>query len=177
MSIHEYTPKQALDTLMQKLEKGDPQLAAKIQAAIDAGKDIRETDPGRQRRRPRYYRKTVPLSYEEALDVAMDALRAYFIEQPLFVNSCVANMSEAAIDVQRHQLQPPPWFDAKEQSDHVALQAKGKERTIVIELQTETQIPRREEEPFELTAVDTDELREQRHNWDSLKSLVSFGKE
>ena len=46
----EYTPQQALEILMKKLGARDEALAAQVQAAIDAGKDVSETEPAIARR-------------------------------------------------------------------------------------------------------------------------------
>lgn len=45
MSAHEYTPEQALEVLMKKLGGQDKELTAHVQIAIDAGKDVSETEP------------------------------------------------------------------------------------------------------------------------------------
>ena len=85
------TPQQALEIpVMRSLQAKDHELAAQIQAVVDAGKDVEETEQSRGRRkRSRSYRKTMPYTYEEGLRVALDALRSYFVEQPLFVDSCL----------------------------------------------------------------------------------------
>lgn len=100
MNIHDYTPQQALDALMKQLRARDNLLASRVQAVVDAGKDISETEPAIDRRKkPRIYRKTVPFSHEEALQAAIDAFQAYFLEQPLFANSAADNFHKAAIGV------------------------------------------------------------------------------
>ena len=94
MAANEYTPQQAFEVLMNHLRKRDGQLATHIQAVVDAGKDVDETQQvGQRRKRSRSYRRTVPYSYEEASLVALDALQAYFVEQPLFIDSCAKNMA------------------------------------------------------------------------------------
>src|ERR1035438_4281644 len=96
MSNHDFTPQQALELLMRKLGERDGQLVAQVQASVDAGKDVLETEPRTDRRKkPRVYRRTVPYSYDEAFRVAVDALAAYFIEQPLFIKSCLDNMAQS----------------------------------------------------------------------------------
>src|SRR5690242_17055824 len=94
MSSHEYSPQQALDVLMRKLQARDETLAAQVQSAIDAGKDVTETERATDRRKKdRVYRKTVPFTHDEALQVALDALQANFVEQPLFVDSAADNLA------------------------------------------------------------------------------------
>lgn len=77
MPVNQYTPQQALDLLMEKLAARDETLAAQVQAALDAGKDVSETEPATHRRKKaRVYRKTVPFTHKEALQIALDALQA-----------------------------------------------------------------------------------------------------
>ncbi|HKH46317.1 MAG TPA: hypothetical protein VKM72_16775 [Thermoanaerobaculia bacterium] len=97
MSTHDYTAAQALELLLGKLKERDADLALHVQSAIDAGKDVEEREPSRRsRKRPRVYRKVVRLSDEEALQVALDVLQAYFVEQPLFVDSAAKNFRPAS---------------------------------------------------------------------------------
>src|SRR6267378_472492 len=103
MNGQDYTPEDALNILMAKLRAKDSELAVEIQAAIDQGKDIQQTEPAKGRKKARSYRKTVPYSRQEALQVAIDALNAYFVEQPLFMNSCHDNMAQAVVGEPRRQ--------------------------------------------------------------------------
>lgn len=99
MSEHDYTPEAALELLFRKLAERDTPLAAQIRTAVDQGNDIQETESinGSRRRKFRVYRKTVPYPYEEALQVAINALAAYFVEQPMFVDSCLRNMAPSPL--------------------------------------------------------------------------------
>ena len=99
MARHDYSPREALTLLMNKLIDRDADLAREIRAAVDAGKDVEERETtGRGRKKTRVYRRAVRLTDEEALQVAANALRAHFVEQPLFVNSAADNFRAAAID-------------------------------------------------------------------------------
>lgn len=105
---------------MRKLRERDEDLAGQVQKAIDAGKDVSETEPATGRRNEaRVYRKTVPFTHEEALHVALDALQSYFVELPLFANSAADNFAKAAVEVtterqavaepaEVHLVPPPP---------------------------------------------------------------------
>ena len=127
MSAHDYTPQQALEMLMRSLQEKAGELAAQVQAAVDAGKDVEETEQSRGRRkRSRSYRKTVPYEYEEALRVALDALRSYFIEQPLFVDSCLDNMAASVLEARRSDRHP--WPNPKERRVNIDAESKGKEK-------------------------------------------------
>jgi hypothetical protein len=125
-------------------------------------------------KRPRTYRKAVPLSFEEALQVAVAALQAYFIEQPLFANSCTANMSKAALDALRDPRHAT--LGNRERADDPTLPSSG-EKAIVIELQSETQISRSEQEQFPFGTVPNAEIEEQSRNVARLKELLDFTQE
>jgi hypothetical protein len=104
MNHHEYGPEQALELLMQKLTAFDAELAGQVQAAIGAGKEVVETPPASEGRKKLHsYRKAVPLTHEEALQVALDALRVCSVDLPLCVNSAVENLAEAATNGSQHR--------------------------------------------------------------------------
>ena len=173
MSPHDYTPEQALNTLMRKLRERDEGLSAVIQAAIDAGKDVYETEPsisgGKKHRK---YRRTVPYTYQEALVIAIDALQAYFLEQPLFANSCAKDFSEADSAIP-NALQPS-LFEDHERTGDVAHHSQDQTRAIVIELQTETRISRGEQPWVELRTVSEKEIDSIRENLERLRRLTDF---
>jgi len=101
MAIHEYTPQQALDTLMRKLQEQDIILASHVREAIDAGKEVLEGEATRGRRgAARTYRLRVPFTPEEALDTALTCLAAYFIEQPRCVNAALDELTKSGLSRQ-----------------------------------------------------------------------------
>lgn len=173
MAVNEYTPQQAFEVLMDRLRKRDEQLAAHIQAVVDAGKDVDETQQvGKRRKRSRSYRRTVPYGYDEALQVALDALQAYFVEQPLFIDSCAKNMATTELA----SLRPPRarWQASEGYNDEAASENVGKRKKIEIELRTETQISERNEEMFALHEIDVTQIEKQQNNIAQLRSLFDF---
>jgi hypothetical protein len=173
MAINEYTPRQAFEVLMNHLRTGDGQLAAHIQSVVDAGKDVDETQKlGKRGRRSRSYRRTVPYEYEEALQVALDALQAYFVEQPLFVDSCSKNMAMTEVGTTRTSRTRSQAIE--EHSNEPAFESAGGRKRIEIELRTETQISERNEDMFELKEIDVSQIEQQRHNISQLRNLCSF---
>ena len=99
MSDHEYTPQVAFELLMRKLAERDHALAEHVRAVVNQGRDMQERESSNRGRNKKYrvYRKTVTYPYDEALQVALDALAACFIEQPLFVESCLDHMAKAPV--------------------------------------------------------------------------------
>jgi hypothetical protein len=172
----DYTPEEALRVLMSKLRDKDEALASQVQAAIDQGRDIQETEPARGRKKERFYRKTVPYSPVEALQVAINALRAYFVEQPLFINSCHDDFALAALGVARRQR----FSWEKEMSFAIDIATKGQEKSVEIELVTETQLPPdavalqvyQQTQPIQ--RVQPDQIHEQQRNLAVLRELTTF---
>ena len=170
MTTHQYAPKLALEVLLKKIKDKNEAIAFSVQEAIDAGKDeqipkdelMPQTEffskPGR-RKKPDYYRKAVPLSHEEALQIVLDVLQSYFVELPCFVNSTADNFVKAAIGVPKVNWQ----YNGKEDIS-VLLENYGEEKELKIELQTETQIDRGGEETATLKRVPRDEIEQQKQN-------------
>lgn len=165
--------------LLEKLRNRDQTLAKQIQEAIDAGKDVREKEPSQgNRKKARMYRKKVPYSREEALKVALDALQAYFVEQPLFVGSAVSNLAKAAIGVPKIARQAWMYSSATTagEPEPVDLEGIDQEKSIAIEIQTETQISKSEQEILPLNPRQHDAVVAQRRQLDALRQLTNFKK-
>jgi hypothetical protein len=178
----DYTPEIALRSLMSKLTERDPELAARIQTAMDEGKDIDEAEvvkgKGKKKKR-REYRKTVPYTDEEALKVALKALEAYFIGQPLFANSLHENMVKTAIGEPRR----PRFSSEKREIFPVLAGTDGIEKITEVEMHTETQlraemqIARPGQEMQILPRIDPHSIEEQQRNLSRLRELIDFGVE
>lgn len=173
MSDHDYTPEQALPVLLRKVGERDETLAERIRTAIDAGKDINETEvPRTRRQRPRTYRRKVPYSHEEALTVALDVLRSHFIELPLFINSATLNFEKAAVGIPTAPRRP--LSNTRYDVESLILQGAGEPKQIQIELQTETQLSNTNEETLNLDPVDEGLIREEQTNLRRLEELTTF---
>jgi hypothetical protein len=178
MPNHEYTPEKALELLMRKLGETNEILAAQIQAAIDAGKDIRETEPSPDgRKKPRVYRKTVPFTYEEALQVALDGLQAHFVEQPLFMKSAALNFTRTAIGRTGRRVRPGserPRLNSAKQRETISMEQLDEEKVVEIELQTETQIEKSGPETEPLKRLDDDQIKKRQSQLSKLRKLTTF---
>lgn len=174
MSLQDYTPEQALRVLLEKLTAADSALAAQVLTAVNAGKDVQEVEQV-AKRKSRRFRHTVPYSAEEALLLALQVLRAHFIEQPLFMNSCHDNMAKSAFgSEERHS-------PASRSSRRSALSEVGGERIIEIELQTETEIistgallAHNRQETLTIGRTSEESIQQQRENFARLTALVDF---
>jgi len=174
---HEYNPQEALDLLIRKLNDADQQLAAHVRAAVNAGTDVQEIQQprGRDANKPRSYRRTVPYSPEQALQVAVDALRAHFVEQPMFINSLLDDMVPASLGPGTTS---SPSLAGNDKPIHI--KTEGTEKAIEIELYTETQlvgelgVTSREPELQPMARVSAEEIRLQQSNLNRLRDLVDF---
>ena len=175
MSEHSYTAQEALEVLLAKLRARDESLAAHVQAAIDVGKDVSDTEPATdKRKKARVYRKAVAFTHEEALDVALDVLQAYFVEQPLFVDATADMFATAALGV---PTLPRRGSQVRnDERDTVTMEAQGAEKRIEIELQTEIQILKTGDETLPLRRTDRSLIAEQRRNIGELRALTDFAR-
>lgn len=177
----EYTPEAALELLMRKLTRLNSELAARVQTAMNEGKDIQEVEPSRRRgkRKSRVYRKTVPYTDEEALSVAVKALETYFVQQPLFMNSLHQNIAKTMIGEPRRSRYP--W--EKGQVFQIKKETEGIEKQVVVEIHTETQlraavqVAGTTQEMQNLAPVDMNQVEEQRRNLSWLRALINFENE
>jgi hypothetical protein len=168
------TAELAFAVLMRKVREKDTELATRVQAAVDAGKDVEETEPlprGRKEKL-RSYRKTIPYSYKEGFQVALNALAAYFVEQPLFINSSLDNIAQAALE---RPNRPVHILSAdKRPTDWFAQETKGREKPVAVEIRLATQISQPTEETFTVRRIPQDQLQEQRRNLNSLLSFLAL---
>jgi hypothetical protein len=180
MSSHEYAPQEALELLMRKLAERDSELADHVGAVVNQGRDVQEIEPSARgrKRRSRVYRKTVPYPYDEALLVALNALAACFVEQPLFVESCLSSMSKAPVG----SLKGFRYDRSVEKSTPVGILpgTESSEKDVRIELRTETQLPAEiqisppMQDTQTLHRFPADQIAEQRANLERLKGLLNF---
>ena len=184
MSTHDYTPEEALSILMKIIKEHSSDLSEQIQDEIDSGKNIfeytnqRDMDMGitaridseytyRSRRKSlRKYWKIISLDHNEALQVLLDILHTYFIEQCLFTNSIIQCFSSVDIDISDIS------HDSSEDSSH-----KKYERIIEIELRSETQIEPGTSKPFQLNKIPEEDIKQQKQNLTRLRQLTDFSGE
>ena len=169
---NDYTAEEALSLIISRIAEFQTNLSQHIQAVINAGHDVVELEPRprRGRGRPRTYRRTVPFSFDEALEVVVEALSAYFVELPLMIDSALDDLRDSAtLEVgadstdnrevgQRSQDLAPVPDDFAGFSVELAQipTGVGTEKVLEIELQTETQItslPVRQNLPLHRTGL------------------------
>ena len=169
MPSHDYSPRDALELLLRTVKERAPELANNLQSAIDAGKDVSEREATTERKKSRTYRKTVPLTDEEALLIVMSSLRAYFVEQPLFANSAIREFTGAALAAY-----PGSQELASGNSPLESTEGVGLERQLEVELQTATQISETGEQTARLSSTSQDLLMEQQANLKRLLEALTF---
>ena len=169
MSTHDYTPEQALQTLLSKLRERDPSLEAAVRSAIDLCRDATE-EQRLGRRRVRRYRKTVPFTHEEALHVSLDVLQAYFVDLPLCINSAIGNFKFAGISGSRDDR--PAW--SQEERRLLTTEQVGDEKLLEIEIQTITQISRTQQGTLPLKNLEPQLIDQQLNNLKTTLGLFDF---
>lgn len=172
MASNEYGSEEALGLLLAKLEERDGHLASQVRAAIDVGKDIQEREQAQERKgKQRIYRKTVRFTNEEALQVAMEVLRAYFVEQPFFVNSALDDFAKSGYGVPTEGIVDRPNDAATRRAE--GPRGVGVPKEVEIELQTETQISKESDQMFALQPVSEEKLEQQLDQWQIVMELLS----
>jgi hypothetical protein len=126
-----------------------------------------EKDSSVGRRKQRVYRRTVRFTDEEALNVAIDALQACFIEQQLFVASAKRYFAPAAVG--------GPVDRGGDQGLLFGGEGIDRDKTLEVELQTETKISIEAEQTFPLAPTTEQQIDQQRENVSRLRSLTTFG--
>jgi len=171
MALDDYTPEEALRVLVEMVAARDVRLADEIRGAIDQGKDVREEtrDGSSARRRRRAYRRTVRYSPEEALDRAIEVLRAHFVEAPSFIVSATAEFSRAKVGGRAEHAGPPRVGAAEDREAVITAPL-----TLEIELQTETQISETANKTMALAPLDAHGIDEQERNIARLRELTEF---
>jgi hypothetical protein len=181
MSTHDYTPDQALELLIQRVNDKNPTLAVEVRAAVNAGRDIQATEQVRKRggkMKSLSFRRTVPFSTEQALEVALEALKAHFVEQPLFGNSVLDDMAQSAFGVVEAGSQQTPSKQVLPKP-----QGQGEQKAVEIELRTETQLlsdthmVTTQEDTFRIARVSADLIEGQKTNIRKLRELFNFNEE
>lgn len=170
MSNHDYTAQEALEALLQLVEQRVPGLLHRIKLAIDSGTEDQDEEAVKgkgKKNKIRKYNINRPYTAEEALEVALGVLQAYFVETPLFINSALSNFEKTAIGATTKTF-------AGYGERGIDLEDEGKPKKVQIELHTETQISRATQEMFSLEYKSAEEINKQRENLDQLKNLVTF---
>lgn len=178
MPIHDYTPSEALELLMRKLQEKDARIAQNIQSIIDSGQDIQEEQTSNRRgKKKRAYRRTVPFTTEEALEVALKALNSYFVEIPLFINSATENFKESSITVSSQPEESSTRSNSVNERSRITLAGVQEKKRIEFELQTETQISRNEQETLPISSFEEEQIDRQRSNLKRIQFLLNFAED
>jgi hypothetical protein len=175
MPVHEYTPADALEVLLERLNRFAPELEQRIRHAIDSGKDIQEKEPGSGRgKKKRVYRKHVAYSQEEALDIALAVLHAHFVEFPQIVNATVEAFRETRIGptkkLQSTESDVSEWSYALP----VPNELMGADKPTEIEIETETTQVKAQEQTRPVKRYEEPAIADVATQIDALRKLLTF---
>lgn len=175
MPQNEYTPEHALEALLSRVKERDEQLAINIKHAIDSGTDIEETPVIQGKKsKAKTYRRSVPYTHKEALFVAIEALQAYFVELPLFIESVKSSFQKTECrDLPVSDTNNMPLFP-NASSKIECLNEANCDKNIVIELKTERQITKQEQDIFDLKDVNCEDIDAMKEKIGNLKKLLTF---
>jgi hypothetical protein len=157
----DYTAEQALELLLRKLTERAPELASQVRTAVNAGKDIIAQERNKGSKKARSYRRKVPYSPEEALEISLSVLESYFIEQPLLWDSALRNFNSRA-------------------GETVMPGQNASTVDLQIELQPETELVRgtglapNQTETESLHSRPHEEIQRQRMNVEGIRALIDF---
>ena len=175
MPTHEYTPREALDLIIRRIDSASPELATRIQAAIDEGKDVsvegEEIVTGRRRRRRKYfYRKNVALTDEEALQITIVVLQSHLVETRKIMRAAQQEFTSAGLGRPRQSKD----FEASREVLRGDVSGQSEPKTIEIEVEPETVLEKQNVPNLRLGYMNDDELQELENLLSQVKALTDF---
>jgi len=108
---------------------------------------------------------------QEAMRVAIAVLEDYFVELPLFFNSVNSNFEAAAVGVSDSV--QSAFIEQGSESEGVKITGHGSEKSVEIEIQTETQIVQTDQQPFLIGRVPEQLIDGQKSNFERLIELLA----
>ena len=170
MADHDYTPRDALGAILERVTQRDRTIGERIEIVINEGKTVVETEvPGDRRRNLRTYEVNVPYTEEEALAVAVGFFRSYFVDLPSVVNSLFEEFGHAAIGIPT-QLALAQAEDVEE----FEITEVDAEKAVQIEIQTETQLTPADQPVLQLSPYSQQAIDEQVDNVAVIGEMIDF---
>lgn len=170
MPSHNYTPRQALELLFEKMENSFPMLYQRMKDAVDAGKDVQEQETS-SRRRVRSYRKNLPYTDEEALAVALTVLESHLVETRKLAIA-------ADIEFSKVLIAPPKHLESKgEDNEDVTknrVRGKNEPKVVEIEVEPETVLEKENRPNVSLKVATGQDLDGLESLFGNLRELISF---
>ena len=188
MQEHDYTAKEALDLLIQKIESGSADLAKRIHLALDSGMDVQAEETiipraGRRRAKKRYYRKHVAYTDGEALQVALAVLESHLVESRMLVNAAHIQFRQVGLASPK-PLKPisplgapaqPGLALGMEMTDEVAeVLAVEEPKAIAIEAEPEATQQKKNLPDVRFEPIADEQLESLRGVFRALKALTQF---
>ena len=175
MPSHDYSAGEALRLLLDNVTKANPELGTRIEIAINEGKEVQESTSdlskrGRRPRTPRYYRKDVPFTDEEALKAALTVLESHLIETRMFARAAHGEFHAVGMtDI--NSLQSP----TDKGGQPAVPEAIDSPKVIEIELESETVQSKRDVPNHILKAEQDADIDSLRVVFSKLRHFLDFG--
>jgi hypothetical protein len=172
MARNDFTFEEALQAILRRLRAnesdGIKRLADEIEIIIDKGTldNVDQAIESQVFKKTKKVLKARSLTDQEALEVASNFLRAYFLDLPMIVASIEAEFAEAGFSSD----------DDVEYGSKIAIDMTsiGKPKTIAIELETETTRFREGRAIANLPEVNEDLIQSQKKNFALLQRLIEI---
>lgn len=171
MAKHEYSPKQALDLLLQLIGEADQNLKIEVQDAINQGKEVSTRELLERKKKPKNQRKIISLNEKEALEVAISALGTHFVHSPMLVNAVLSEITNCLLGSEQQIGKDLIDFD---ETEFVVQAEPGKSEQVEIELVTETQIIPTSESTITLARTSDEEIDAQQVALSRVREMTNF---
>ncbi len=173
MAKNDFTFEEALQAILRRLRvnafEGVRRLADEIEIIIDRGTldNVDQTIESQMIRKTKKVLKARSLTDQEALEVAINFLRAYFLDLPMIVASIETEFAQAGFSSDN---------DVEDGSKiAIDMESVGIPKAIAIELETETTRFKEGRELATLPDVNEELIQGQKKNFALLQQLLEIG--
>jgi len=173
MAEDDISQDEALKAILRRLRANESVkgLADEIEAIIDQGTldNVDQSIEANGNRQTKKVLKARSLTDRESLEVAVNLLRAYFLELPMIVSSVEKEFAFSGLSVDSNATNVT--------ESALKVDSAGQPKKVVIELQTETTRFKEGVEMVALPEVSQPQIQSQEINFDNLYQLTSLGEE
>lgn len=179
MSAENLTSTEALGLLLKQVEEFAPIIATRIREAINEGHTVTEqafNSPSEQQ-----IERNAPYTVEEALNVALQVLRAYCVEVPSFINSAHQEFAQTSTAIPIGRKIGGVDFSSQG-SDEVKAKDAGEHKSIAVEQVIEASVLRTvvNDQNVEFSGIEiisSIKIEQQLRNFEELQGLLGSLKE
>ena len=172
MPRHVYSPKEALDLILERVKEKSQDLYDRIHTAINERKEILVEDNhsfcGQRPKKPRFFREFEPYTQDEKLSIALKVLEAHFLETQLSARAAHSEFKKAAIAEQKSEEHEDEVHKAKDIAD------SDKRKKIYIEVENEITREKIDCPYFQLKPPEEQQIDSLKEILHQLSKLIDF---